>query len=84
MHAAARYDEASSTVKSAEQRIDRFAQGTTRVRQRRQERAALSRVLASADWDAAESRTTMDVSRKALRQDVDRRRDQKGTWRDRF
>ena len=84
MHAAARYDEASSTVKSAEGRIDRFAQGTTRMWQRRQQRESLSRLVASAAWDAADSRTTMDVSRKALRQDADRRRDQKGTWRDRL
>ena len=82
LHAEERYDAARDYVGDAEDRVERFSRGTARARQRRHDRSRLSESVSSHSLGSAASRISMDVARKTLRQEKDRRRDQKGSWRD--
>lgn len=79
-HAEGDFERAFTTITSMEDRIQFFARGTQRITERKEARTRLGRSVSRMDWDPNASRTVMDVSRKALRQDVDRRRDSKGEW----
>lgn len=82
LHSERCYEAAQDHVGGAEERVERFSRGTSRARQRHRTRSEMYTSLGSRAWDGTRSRRSMDLARRAVTQDRDPRRNDKGSWED--